>query len=130
MKSQIANKERNLNHMKWEQQGQIALIRGLETPISSGSAAVELLANLRYETGCSGAVLPKELLDESFFRLSSGLAGEVLQKFVNYHMRLAIVGDFSRYTSEPLKDFIYESNRGTQVGFWPTEEEALAWLAQ
>ena len=114
--------------MKLEQKGRTALVRGLEAPINSGSAAVELLANIRHETGCSAVVLPKELLDESFFRLSSGLAGEVLQKFVNYQMRLAIVGDFSHYASEPLKDFIYESNKGTQVGFWPTEEEAEAWL--
>lgn len=114
--------------MKLEQKGQTALVRELEAPVASGPAAVELLANIRYETGCSAVVLPKELLDESFFRLSSGLAGEVLQKFVNYQMRLAIVGDLSHYTSKPLKDFIYESNKGTQVGFWPTEEAALAWL--
>src|SRR5580765_1155942 len=31
-----------------------------------------------------------------FFDLRSGLAGEVLQKFVNYRGRLAIVGDISR----------------------------------
>ena len=52
----------------------------------------------------------------------------MLQKFVNYQMRLAIVGDFSHYTSKPLQDFIRESNQGRQVGFWSTEEEALDWL--
>lgn len=114
--------------MRSEQKGQTALVRELEAPVASGSAAVELLANIRYETDCSAVILPKELLDESFFRLSSGLAGEVLQKFSNYQMRLAVVGDFSHYTSEPLKDFIYESNKGTQVGFWASEEEAIQWL--
>ena len=49
---------------------------------------------------------------------------------MNYQMRLAIVGDFSHYTSKPLRDFIYESNNGKQVGFWPTVEAALAWLDQ
>ena len=106
----------------------IPVVRSLEEPVAGASAAVELIASLRNETGCKKMVLSKECLDESFFRLSSGLAGEVLQKFVNYQMRLAIVGDFSRYTSKPLQDFIRESNQGSQVGFWPTEEAALDWL--
>ena len=56
------------------------------------------------------------------------LATVRLQKFVNYQMRLGIVGDFSGYTSKPLHDFIRESNQGRQVCFLPTEEEALAWM--
>ena len=114
--------------MNYEMKRQVPVIRSLEVPIADGSAAMDLLATVRYETDCCAMVLAKECLDESFFRLSSGLAGEVLQKFVNYQMRLSIVGDFSRYTSKPLRDFIYESNQGTQIGFWPTEEEALVWL--
>ena len=106
----------------------IALVRENGVLIRDGASAMEVLATVRYETGCSSLILQKEQLDESFFRLSTGLAGEVLQKFVNYQMRLAIVGDFTAYTSKPLKDFIYESNQGRQVGFWPSEERALEWL--
>ena len=114
--------------MTFEKKGNAALVYGEEPLITDGPSAMDLLASVRYETGCSAMVLRKEQLDEAFFRLSSGLAGEVLQKFVNYGMRVAIVGDFSRYTSKPLRDFIYESNQGTQVGFWPAVEAALAWL--
>ena len=114
--------------MTLEKKGDTALVCGEEILITGGSSAMDLLASVRYETGCSAMVLHKEQLAEDFFRLSSGIAGEVLQKFVNYQMRLAIVGDFSHYTSKPLRDFIYESNQGTQVGFWPTVEAAQAWL--
>ena len=114
--------------MNIELKNQTAIVREAGVLVTDGSSAMELLATARYETGCSAIVLFKEQLDESFFRLSTGLAGEGLQKFVNYQMRLAIVGDFSHYTSKPLKDFIYESNQGTHVGFWSTEEEALDWL--
>lgn len=114
--------------MTHEMRQNIPVIRALDAPIADVSSAIDLLASIWYETGCSAMVLPKDCLDESFFRLSSGLAGEILQKFVNYQMRLAVVGDFSHYTSKPLKDFISESNRGGQVGFWPDEEKALAWL--
>ena len=116
--------------MNIEVKNQIAIVREPGVLITSGSSAVELLAAARYETGCSAIVLSKEQLDESFFRLSTGLAGEVLQKFVNYQMKLAIVGDFSHYVSKPLPDFIRESNAGRQICFQPDENAALAWLEQ
>ena len=75
-------------------------------------------------------VLSKSCLDESFFRLSSGLAGEVLQKFVNYQMRLAIVGDFYDCYQTSMRNFIFGCNRGNQVGFWENEQEGLAWLTR
>ena len=70
------------------------------------------------------------LVAEEFFILSSGLAGEVLQKYVNYHFKLAIWGDFSHYTSKPLHDFIYESNQGNDFFFVASQEEALRKLAE
>ena len=66
-------------------------------------------------------VSPAERLSPDFLRLSSGLAGEVLQKFVNYGLSVAIVGDISAATeaSAPLRDFVRESNRGRSVWFVP-----------
>ena len=114
--------------MSIEVKNQTAIVRGPGVLITDGPSAMELLATARYETGCSAVILFKEQLDEAFFRLSTGLAGEVLQKFVNYQMKLAIVGDFSHYTSKPLQDFIWESNQGRQICFQPDEGAALAWL--
>ena len=70
------------------------------------------------------------MLGEDFFILSTGVAGEILQKFVNYHVRAAIYGDYSHYTSKPLKDFIYESNQGKNFFFVATKEEAIQKLTQ
>lgn len=64
-------------------------------------------------------------LSPDFFRLSTGLAGAILQKCSNYHVRAAFVGDFSRYPSQSLQAFIRESNRGSQVFFVASVEEAL-----
>ena len=55
----------------------------------------------------------------------TGLAGEILQKFTNYQIKAAVYGDYSRYTSKPLRDFIFESNRGGQFFFVATREEAI-----
>ena len=40
-------------------------------------------------------------------------------------MKIAIVGDFSEYTSKSLKDFIYESNNGKDIFFLPDEKKAI-----
>ena len=106
----------------------VAAVRGNELLRSSPQDALDLIATARYETGCEALILPKEIVSEDFFILSSGLAGEVLQKFVYYSMKVAIVGDFSGYTSKPLQDFIRESNEGRHVCFQPDEGAALAWL--
>ena len=69
-------------------------------------------------------------IDESFFDLSSGLAGEMLQKVANFRLRLAIVGDFSIYESKSLKAFIAESNRSNTIIFVSTVEDALSKLSR
>jgi len=64
-------------------------------------------------------VVPARRLDRRFFDLGTGLAGAVLQKFVNYRMQVAIVGDIAEYlaSSNALRAFVIESNRGQQVWF-------------
>jgi hypothetical protein len=64
-------------------------------------------------------------LHPDFFDLKTRVAGEILQKFSNYRMRLAIVGDFSGFKSNSLRDFIRESNRTGTINFVGTIDEAL-----
>ena len=52
-----------------------------------------------------------------------------MQKFINYGVRFAIYGDFSKYTSKPLKDFMCESNEGKDIYFQPTVKLAINKLA-
>ena len=55
-----------------------------------------------------------------FFRLSTGIAGKVLQKFANYEIGLAVIGVEGLIAeSEVLRDFISEANRGQQLWFLP-----------
>lgn len=61
---------------------------------------------------------------------SNGIAGEVVQKFVNYGYRLAIYGDFTHYTSKPLHDYIYECNHGRHLNFAATEQAAIDKLGE
>ena len=107
----------------------IAVVSGPDVCVMDVQTALDLMMTVKYETGADRIALEKGVLTEEFFILSSGLAGEILQKFVNYHTRLAIYGDFSRYTSKPLRDFIYESNQGKDVFFLDTREAAIEKLA-
>ncbi len=64
-------------------------------------------------------------LHTDFFDLKTGFAGEMLQKFSNFRLRLCIVGDFSIYSSSSLRDFIFESNKLKQVSFVKSLNDAL-----
>lgn len=107
----------------------VAVVSSPDAVITDVQTALDLMMTVKYETSAERIALEKSVLTEEFFILSSGLAGEILQKFVNYHIRLAIYGDFSRYTSKPLRDFIYESNQGKDVFFLDTRETAVEKLA-
>lgn len=107
----------------------IAVIESTEVIITDVQSALDLMATVHYESGCNRIVLPKSCVTEDFFMLSTGIAGEVLQKFVNYQCKLAIFGDYSRYRSKSLHNFIYESNNGRHIFFTATEGEAITKLA-
>ena len=103
-----------------------AVVHSAEKVITDAQSALELLMDARELAETKNLVVPKSLISEDFFILSTGVAGEVLQKIINYGGRIAVYGDFSHYTSKPLKDFIYESNKGRDVCFAATEAEAIA----
>ena len=96
--------------------------------ITNAQDILDMMASAQYQFECIGMVLYKESLNESFFDLKTGLAGEILQKFSNYHFKLGIVGDFSHYTSKSLRDFIYECNKGNMVYFKEDLDSALSAL--
>jgi len=96
--------------------------------ITNAQDILDIMATSQYNSNCIGMILYKENLDESFFDLKTGLAGEILQKFSNYRFKIAIVGDFSHYTSKSLKDFIYECNKGNLVYFKNDLDSALSAL--
>lgn len=102
-----------------------AVIESDQVLISSVQDALDLMSTVRYLHGCDRLVIPKAALTEEFFDLKTRLAGEILQKFTTYQVKLAIIGNFEGYHSKSLHDFIYESNLGSQIFFLPDEQTAL-----
>ena len=95
--------------------------------IKTAEDALDLLGNLYYQ-GFDRIILHVHNIAPNFFDLKNGLAGEILQKFSNYRVRLAIVGDFSPLTGKSIQDFIRESNRTGHINFAESVSDALAKL--
>ena len=86
--------------------------------------ALDLIADLGSQ-GYNRMIIHEKNLNKDFFDLKTRLAGDILQKFSNYKIKLAIIGDFSKYKSKSLRDFIRESNRGNMIFFMEDLQSAL-----
>ena len=103
----------------------VAVIHSDEHLITDVQSALDLIMTVKYETGCTNIAINKGAIVDDFFILSTCMAGEILQKFINYGVKFAIYGDFSQYTSKPLRDFMYESNRGKDIFFQSSVSRAV-----
>ena len=112
----------NIEHLK-DNGTDVAVVSSNERLITDTQSALDLAMTVKYETGASNIVIDKKAVCEDFFILSTGMAGEILQKFMNYHVKIAVFGDYSGYTSKPLKDFIYESNKGHNFFLYQTKKK-------
>lgn len=104
---------------------QIAYLEEAIEPIVDGQAALDLFMSIAYETGLRKIVLKKTVFSEAFFDLKTKLLGEVMQKAVNYHLQVAIIGEFSQYNSKSLNDLIVECNRGRQFFLLDNLDQAI-----
>ncbi len=107
----------------------IAIVHSDDIIISDVQSALDFMMSINYETDSHSIILNKDAIISEFFDLSTKIAGDILQKFVTYQFKFAIVGDFFIYTSKALRDFIYESNNGIHFFFVSTIEEAISKLS-
>jgi hypothetical protein len=91
--------------------------------------ALDLMANISYQ-GSNKIIMNEKNIIPDFFDLKTKIAGEILQKFSTYNVYLAIIGDFSKYSSKSLRDFIFESNKTGRINFVNSLEEAIGRLSK
>lgn len=108
---------------------EIAVVSSNDVLITDVQSALDFIATVNFEAGCDCVIINKSAICEDFFDLKTRLAGEILQKFINYRMKIAIVGDFSVYTSKSLNDFIYECNKGRVILLLSDEKKAIEILS-
>ncbi len=97
--------------------------------LDSVDDAMDLILSATFEYNCNNIIIDSEALEDRFFDLKTGFAGELLQKLINYNCRVAIIGEFQRYGSKALNDFVFECNRkentGSQIFFLANVDEAI-----
>lgn len=82
------------------------------------------------ESGGRALLLDHGALPAAFFDLSTGVAGDLVQRLVLYDIRMAaVVPDLTAH-SVSFQHFVLEANRGGQYRFFPTREEAARWLEE
>ncbi len=101
----------------------IAEIKSKKIEIQNAQDALDIFANSMYQ-GSNRVIIHENNIVPELFDLKTGIAGEVFQKCSNYQVQLAIVGDFSKFKSKSLRDFIFESNKHGQINFVSSIEEA------
>ena len=73
-------------------------------------------------------LFPEGVLPGDFFDLSTGVAGELLNKTATYRVRLAcVIPDLSPYSAQ-FQAFVREANRGEEIRFFSSREDAIHWL--
>lgn len=108
----------NINDIK------VAEIISDEVIIRTTEDGLDILGNLYFQ-GFDKIIIHEKNIISDFFDLKTKIAGDILQKFTQYQMPLIIVGDFLKFKSKSLNDFIFESNKGKQINFVGSQSEAL-----
>jgi len=107
----------------------IAEILSEDILINETQDALDIMGDVTYN-GSSRIIMYEKNITPDFFDLKTGIAGDILQKFSTYGVRLAIVGDFSKYSSKSLRDFIFESNKYKHINFVSSLDEAIKRLSK
>jgi hypothetical protein len=102
----------------------ITLIKATGVVFSTVQNVLDVMVTCSWN-GADIIVIEVQHLIPEFFDLKTGIAGEMLQKFSNYRLKLGIVGDFSEYKSNNLHDFIRESNSARCIVFADSVENAI-----
>jgi hypothetical protein len=112
--------------------GWAVAIYGPDGPTISGEAdALDIIGSAGWQHA-DLVVIPAKRFDDGFFTLSTKVAGDIIQKFVNYRLPLVIVGDISAHlaASSALRAFVSESNTGRHAWFLADLGELEARLTQ
>ncbi|WP_088187163.1 DUF4180 domain-containing protein [Desulfosporosinus sp. FKA] len=99
------------------------------TPLLTENDALELVA-LCGEKDTNLLMLHYAVLSEDFFRLKTKVAGNVLQKFMNYHIKAVAVIPNEISQKGKFRELAIEMNKGDHFRMYESREEAEKWLLQ
>lgn len=111
----------------------VAMTKQAAESVSMGAVNVRSLADISdaiaYALEQGSLLLSESNLSPEFFNLRSGMAGEMMQKFVNYRIPLAIVVVAPEVHGERFCELVREHQNHPSVRFFLSEAEARQWLS-
>ncbi len=96
-------------------------------PLSTDNDALDLIA-LCWEHESSSLMIHYETLSEDFFKLKTKVAGNIIQKFVNYGIKAAAIVPKETIQKGRFKEMALETNKGNHFRLYESKEEAEKWL--
>lgn len=98
----------------------VLLCTPVGSTVSGEHDATDLIGDA-FGRGATWVAVPIQRFHDDFFDLRTRVAGDIVQKFANYRIGLAVLGDISprTATSDALRDFVREANQGRQLWFLP-----------
>lgn len=98
-----------------------------QSPLSSEQDAVDLIA-LCKENDLDLLLLHSQALSEDFFKLRTGVAGQMIQKWITYHLKTAAVIPNELVNQGRFKEMALETNKSNHFRIFETRDEAEKWL--
>jgi len=96
-------------------------------PLETEQQTVTLMG-LCAENGTNLLMLHGSVISESFYRFATGVAGDILQKLINYHIKTAFVLTKDTAIPKRFQEMMLEANTGSQYRFFDSRDEAEQWL--
>lgn len=121
MNYKIVNKNKNNNKY-------IEFASGLKK-LSSEQDVVECIS-ICMENNVYTIMLHSNVLSEDFFNLKTKLAGMALQKFINYHVKVAVIIEDEKRLNERFKEMIMEANKGNDFRTFKNIQDAESWISK
>lgn len=98
-----------------------------ETPLKSEKDALDIIATCM-ENNANMAIVKEKAFSKDFFNLRTGLAGMILQKFINYQIKVASIIENEDKFNDRFKEMVLEANKGNDFRVFKTITEAENWL--
>lgn len=123
--------ERTTMNYKLNDNGTVKYIEVIsaQSPLSTEQDAVDLVA-LCQENDTDLLLLHSQALSEDFFKLRTGVAGQMIQKWINYRVKTAAVIPKELINQGRFKEMALETNKSNHFRVFETKDEAENWLLQ
>ena len=96
-------------------------------PLNKENDALDLIA-LCWEHEANALMIHYTNLSEDFFKLKTKVAGDIIQKFINYSIKAAIIVPQETIQKGRFKEMAMETNKGNHFRLYESKEEAEKWL--